>query len=134
MCACSAGHPPSKSCSPNASPAGTANHGVGSTVPIQSNSIWKRLRAHGGALAPCDRMAGRVSASLSSRTARNAAPLGANSHLWQLPVSQAAPTASTSSATWPGACAASTSVSTPSARSARTRRATGNTSPVGLVT
>ena len=54
----------------------------------------------------------------SRRTWRKAAPFGAQTHLWRLPRSTAAPSASRSSGTIPGACAPSTSVSIPRSASA----------------
>ena len=50
------------------------------------------------------------------RAQRKPQPLGANSHLWQLPAYQSTPSEGMSSAIWPGACAPSTSTFAPRAR------------------
>ena len=54
------GHPPSTSDSMNRSAAGTESHAVGSNVPVQSNSRWKRLRSRRSAFAPWLMIAGRT--------------------------------------------------------------------------
>ena len=82
----SAGHPPATS-EPTCSIAvGTVIHAVGSLVPVQSNSRRKRVRSGRTALAPWLIVSGWISARRSGRTQRNAEPLGAHIHLWQLPV------------------------------------------------
>ena len=85
--AMTAGQPPSTSPPTNSSAAGTASQAVGSSVPCQSNSRPEsrvgRLRP---AFAPCEIVLGRIPAWRSRRTWRNAAPFGAQTHLWRLPV------------------------------------------------
>ncbi len=108
--------------------------GVGSSVPVQSNSSRKRDLSGRCALAPWLMVRGRMADCRSRRAWRNAAPLGAQSHLWQLPVYQAAPSSRRFNGSIPGACAASTSVSMPRSSSRRTSSCTGKISPVGLVT
>ena len=59
---------------------------VASAVPVQSNSSWKRLLSVRGLLAPWLTTRGRTVSCSAGATQRKAAPLGAQSHLWQLPV------------------------------------------------
>jgi hypothetical protein len=61
-------------------------------------------------------------------------PFGAHSHLCAFAVQYAALSRPRSTSTMPGACAASTSVSTPRRSSSRTIASIGSTSAVGDVT
>ncbi len=81
-------------------------------------------------MAPCDTTSGWIRSRRSSRTHRTALPFGPHSHLCPLPVQYAAPSASTSTGTIPGAWAASTSVSMPRRSSSATSSATGKMSAV----
>ena len=107
---------------------------MGSPVPVQSKPRWKRERSVRSVLAACETTSGRSPARRSARTWRTPEPLGAHSHLCPLPVQYAAPRAARSTGTIPGACAPSTSVSTPLRSSSRTSAATGITRAVGDVT
>ena len=60
--------------------------GLGSTVPGVANSSWKRERPGRGLFVPWLITVGRTRSRRSARTHNNAAPLGAEIHLWQLPV------------------------------------------------
>ena len=113
---------------------GSARNAVGSAVPGQSNSFQSAGRSAAGRSARgWSRAAGRGRADPRGRGA-TPEPFGAHSHLCPLPVQYAAPSALRSTGTMPGACAASTSVSTPSRSSSRTIVSIGRTMPLGLVT
>ena len=132
--AITAGQPPSSMAPTSASAAGVARYGVGSRVPVQSNARRNGEGVGRGSLAAWLTTSGRVPAWRSRRTWRNAAPFGAQHHLWRFPTYQLAPRSSTRSGIIPGAWAPSTSTATPRASSTGTRRSTGKTSAVGLVT
>ena len=86
LVAISAGQPPGRSPPRNVSASGTQRYGVGSSVPPQSNSRRKRERSVRGELAPWLMTSGRTCACWSRRTQSMAAPFGAHTHLWKLPV------------------------------------------------
>jgi hypothetical protein len=81
-----AGQPPGRQAAMNASASGTHSHGVGSAVPVQSNSRRKRDRSVRGLLAPCEMHNGRIARCASGATQRKPAPFGAHTHLCRLPV------------------------------------------------
>ena len=116
---------------------GHGEPGVGSSVPCQSNSARNRAVA----ASPRRVRAVARSCSAGSRPAGRAgrggtpAPFGAQTHLWRLPVYQAAPSASRSSGSMPGRVRAVDERLDP-ALGERARRSarSGSTSAVGLVT
>ena len=128
------GQPPGTWAAIQSMAAGIVRYGVGSAVPIQSNSSRKRERSASGSLAPWEMTSGRTRSRRSPRTHRIPLPLGAHSHLWALPVQYAGAIASRSSGTIPGVWAPSTNVSIPRASKASIKASIGNTSAVGLVT
>src|SRR6185295_14597377 len=84
--AITAGQPPAASEPTYSIAFGTVSQPVGSLVPVQSNSRWKRERSARVTRAPWLMVSGRTSFRRSRRTHRNSEPLGAQSHLWQLPL------------------------------------------------
>ena len=94
---------------------GGSGSAVGSAVPIQSNSSRKRDRSGSAAFAPWDTTSGWIRSRRSSRTHRKAAALRRAQPLVAVAGQYAAPSASRSSGTMPGAWAPSTSVSMPRA-------------------
>ena len=66
--------------------AGIERNGVGSSVPLKSNSRRKRLRSVRVEFAPWLMARGLRRCCRLRRTWRNAEPLGVHIHLWQFPV------------------------------------------------
>ncbi len=99
----------------------TARKRLGSVVPVQSNSARKPLPK------PYEIVPGCKAACRAGGACRKAQPLGAHSHLWQLPVYQSAPMALMSRSICPGAWAPSISTGTPAAWHVATMRAAGRT-------
>jgi hypothetical protein len=81
--AITAGQPPGSRPPTTRSASGTQRYAVGSSVPVQSNSRWKRERSVRSSVAPWLIDSGRVPGCRSRRTYRKAEPLGAQTHLWQ---------------------------------------------------
>ncbi len=65
---------------------GTESTAVGSSVPIQLNSMERRERSVRRELAPWLITSGRTRCCRLGCTWRKAAPFGAHTHLWRLPV------------------------------------------------
>ena len=111
------------------SAAGTQSQAVGSKVPVQSNSRWKRRRSARGELAPW-LIDERADARRGGRRARAGTPRPSA----RTPTcagcrcSRRRRAAARSSGSIPGAWAPSTSVSMPRAASSATSRSTGRTS------
>ena len=64
---------------------GTHRYGVGSDVPVQSNSKWNLERSIRSEFAPWLTLVGTRPSRRSRLAHRNPAPFGAHIHLWQLP-------------------------------------------------
>ncbi len=130
------GQPPGSSEPRNAIASGTHRHAVGSAVPVQSNSRRKRERSVRGEFAPWlidqrpdARPAGRGARAGTPRPSARRATCGSCrcSRRRRAPRGRAA--------ACPGACAPSTSVSMPRARSSRDQSLDREApAPVGLVT
>ena len=108
---------------------GTARHAAGSRVPCHP---WRSPKS-ASSWYPQLTTSGSIHCWCSGRAHRKPEPLGAHSHLWQLPAYTSAPSRATSSGSWPGTWAPSTIERTPARRAASQISATGSTSAVGEV-
>ena len=91
LCCMMAGQPPSIISAMYSMVAGIEHQAEMSLVPVQSNSCRKRVVSPSGKVMPWLMVKGWIFSWWSFLTCKNAEPLGAQSHLWQLLVVYDAP-------------------------------------------